>query len=104
MLERGIIVSYASSRRWCHKFGSCFAAEIRRQRPRPKDKWHLDAVFIKMGGRTYYLWRAVDAGGTVLDILVQERRNQEAAETFLRRVVEEYPDAPCVVVTDKLAS
>ena len=104
MLERGIVVSYESIRRWCLKFGPIYAAEIRRRRPQPRDKWHLDEVFIEMGGRTYYLWRAVDADGMVLDILVQERRNQEAAEAFLRRVVGEYPDEPRVVVTDKLAS
>src|SRR5215469_9098166 len=104
MFERGVIVSYESIRRWCHKFGPFFAAAIRQQRPQPKDKWHLDELFIKMGGRTYYLWRAVDADGMVLDILVQERRNQEAAETFLRRLVEAYPDEPRVVVTDKLGS
>jgi len=104
MLDRGVAVSYESIRRWCHKFGPHFAAEIRRQRPQPKDKWHLDEVFIKMGGRTYYLWRAVDADRLVLDILVQERRNREAAEAFLRRLVEGYPEGPRVAVTDKLAS
>jgi putative transposase len=50
------------------------------------------------------LWRAVDADGMVLDILVPERRNQQAAETFLRRLVAGYPAAPQVTVTDKLAS
>jgi putative transposase len=60
-------------------------------------------MYIKMNGRTSYLWRAVDADGLVFDILVQERRNQEAAETFLRRLVEAYPDEPRVVLTDKLA-
>ena len=104
MFERGVVVSYESIRSWCHKYGPFFAAEIRRRRPRPRDKWHLDEVFIRMGGRTYYLWRAVDADGMVLDILVQERRNQEAAETFLRRLLEEQSAEPPVVVTDKLAS
>lgn len=104
MLKRGVIVSYESIRRWCLKFGPSYAAEIRRRRPQPRDTWHLGEVFIKMGGRTYYLWRAVDADGMVLDILVQEGRNQEAAEAFLRRVVGEYPREPRVVVTDKLAS
>jgi putative transposase len=104
MFERGVIVSYESIRRWCLKFGPIYAAEIRRRRPQPRDKWHLDEVFIKICGRTYYLWRAVDADGMVLDILVQERRNQEAAETFLRRLVEGQSAEPRVIVTDKLAS
>jgi len=64
----------------------------------------MDEVQIKMQGKTYYLWRAVDAGGMVLDILVQERRTQEATEAFLQRLVEGYPDAPRVAVTDKLGS
>ena len=104
MLERGVIVSYESIRRWCLKFGPIYVAGIRRRRPQPRDRWHLDEVFIKMGGRTYSLWRAVDADGMVLDILVQERRNREAAEAFLRRVAGEYPAEPRVIVTDKLAS
>ena len=104
MFERGVVVSYEAIRRWCRKFGPLIAAGLRRRRPQPKDKWHLDELYIKINGTTYYLWRAVDADGMVLDILVQERRNQEAAERFLRRVVDEYPDEPRVAVTDKLCS
>lgn len=102
MFERGVVVSHEAIRRWCHKFGPIIAAGLRR--PQPKDKWHLDEMHIKMDGKTYYLWRAVDTDGMVLDILVQERRNQEAAERFLCRVVESYPDELRVAVTNKLAS
>ncbi len=104
MVERGVIVSYETIRRWCLKCEPIIAAEIKRRRPCPNGKWHLDEVFITMNGKTYYLWRAVDTDGMVLDILVQERRNQEAAEALLRRFVEGYPEEPRVAVTDKLAS
>ena len=50
----------------------------------PRDRWHLDEMHLRIGGRTFYLWRAVDADGMVLDIVLQERRNQEAAETLLQ--------------------
>jgi putative transposase len=104
LAERGVQVTYESIRQWCGKFGPIFAAGLRQRRPPARPKWHLDEVFIKIAKKTYYLWRAVAEDGMVLDILVQERRNQEAAETFLRRVVEREPGEPRVVVTDKLAS
>ena len=71
MLDRGVIVSYETIRRWCAKFGQAYANGLRRRRPRPGDKWHLDEVFIKINGGRQYLWRAVDQDGNVLDILVQ---------------------------------
>ena len=71
MLERGVMVSYETVRRWCLKFGQAYAHGLRRRRPRPGDKWHLDEVFVKINGELTYLWRAVDADGAVLDILVQ---------------------------------
>ncbi len=45
MLLRGVQVSYETIRRWCRKFGQQFANELRRRRPKPGDKWHLDEVF-----------------------------------------------------------
>jgi putative transposase len=61
-------------------------------------------VQLKISGRRYWLWRAVDQDGLVLDVLVQERRKRKAAERFLRRVVEGCATRPRVGVTDKLAS
>jgi putative transposase len=104
LAERGIAVSYETVRRWCRRFGQAFAAGLRRRRPRPGDKWHADEVQLTIDGRRHCLWRAVDQDGLVLDILVQGRRNQDAAERFLRRVLEGEEQAPRVVVTDKLAS
>src|SRR5271169_5865429 len=80
LAERGIVVSYETVRRWCKKFGTTFADRLRRRRPRPGDKWHLDEVFIRIQGVQHYLWRAVDQDGVVLDILVQARRDAKAAK------------------------
>jgi putative transposase len=104
LAERGAGVSHETIRQWCGKFGPVFAASLRRRRARPGDKWHLDEVVLKINGRRHWLWRAVDQDGVVLDILVQPRRNQEAAETFLRQVVGGCGYQPRVVITDKLAS
>ncbi|MZE53573.1 IS6 family transposase [Streptomyces sp. SID5770] len=104
MLERGVIVSYESIRRWCLKFGQAYANGLRRRRPRPGDKWHLDEVFIRINGEQKYLWRAVDQDGNVLDILVQNRRDKAAARRFFRRLLKETGSVPRVIVTDKLRS
>jgi putative transposase len=99
-----VIVSYESIRRWCLKFGQAYANSLRRRRPRPGDKWHLDEVFIKINGEQKYLWRAVDQDGNVLDILVQNRRDKTAARRFFRRLLMKTGSVPRVVVTDKLRS
>jgi putative transposase len=104
LAERGIVVSHEAIRQWCTKFGSAFAAGLRRRRARPGDKWHLDEVLLKIRGKRHWLWRAVDQHGVVLDILVQERRDQAAAERFLRCVLQSCECEPRVVITDKLAS
>ncbi len=78
--------------------------ELRRQRPRPGDKWHLDAVFLKINGKTHYLWRAVDQHGAVLDILVQSRRDKAAAKKFFRKLLKGLQYVPRVISTDKRAS
>ena len=75
LAERGILVTHETIRQWCLRFGQEYANSIRRRRPQPGDKWHLDEVFIKVCGETHYLWRAVDQDGNVLDILVQSQRN-----------------------------
>ncbi len=103
MLQRGVVVSHETIRQWCHKFGQTYANALRRRRPHPGDKWHLDEVFITIRGKIHYLWRAVDQHGNVLDILVQSRRNANAARKFFRRLLKGLRYVPRVVITDKLA-
>jgi len=104
LAERGIVLSYETVRQWCQKFGQQYANALRRRRPKPGDKWHLDEIFIKISGTTHYLWRAVDQDGTVLDVLVQARRDKRAAVKFLRKLLSGLRYVPRVLITDKLAS
>ena len=104
LAERGVIVSYEAVRLWCLKFGQTFAKKLRQRRGRPGDTWHLDELFIRIRGERYYLWRAVDQDGQVLDILVQKRRNTGAAKRFFRKLLKGLHYAPNRLVTDKLRS
>src|SRR5712692_7783719 len=63
LAERGIIVSHEAIRQRCNKFGTAFAAQLRRRRLRSGDKWHLDEVILKINGTRCWLWRAVDQHG-----------------------------------------
>jgi putative transposase len=102
--QRGIVVSYETVRQWCLKFGQTYANELRRRRPKTGDTWHMDEVYLKINGKTHYLWRAVDQYGNVLDILVQSRRNKQAAKKFFRKLLKGLQYVPRVIITDKLKS
>ena len=104
LASRGIMVSHETVRQWALKFGQAFANRVRRRLPAAGDKWHLDEVVLTIAGVKHWLWRAVDQTGTVLDILVQSRRDTQAAKRLLRKLLKRQCRAPRVMVTDKLAS
>nr|WP_242050348.1 IS6 family transposase [Oculatella sp. FACHB-28] len=103
-LYRGIEVSYESSRKWCHKFGQQYAKQVRGKRPYLTDKRHLDEVVITIKGQQYYLWRAVDSEGNVLDVLMQQHRDKKAAKRFFHKLLEQQGFGLRAIVSDKLRS
>ena len=104
LAERGILVSYETVRRWVNHFGPKISADLRKRRPKPHTTWHLNEVYLKIDGRLVYLWRAVDAEGEVLDVLVQTRRNKRAALKLMRKLLKKYGFVPDKLVTDDLRS
>jgi putative transposase len=104
LAERGIVVSCETVRRWVNHFGPTIAARLRKRRPKPCITWHLDEVYLKIDGRMVYLWRAVDAEGEVLDVLVQSKRNKSAALKLMRKLLKKYAFVPERLVTDDLRS
>lgn len=101
---RGIQTSYESIRRWCLKFSSNYGKTLRKRQGRLGDIWYLDEVFLSIGGKRQYLWRAVDQDGDVIDILVQSRRNKGAALRFFRKLLKGQAYRPWKIITDKLRS
>src|SRR3954466_3247603 len=102
LAARGIAVSHETVRQWARKFGQAFANQIRRRLPCPGDKWHLDDVCLMIGGQKHWLWRAVDQDGVVLDVLVQKRRDKQAAKPPVRKLLKKQCRAPRVMITDKI--
>ncbi len=99
LAERGIEVSYETIRRWVSAFGPMIARRLRAQRPAPHRRWHLDEMFVRIGGKLRYLWRAVDV--EVLEVLVQARRDTAAARKLMRKLLKKQGIAPNQWVTDK---
>ena len=60
LAERGLDISYETVRCWVLKFGPVIARRLRRQRPQPSNRWHLDEMVVRIAGERMYLWRAVD--------------------------------------------
>src|SRR5712671_5087729 len=104
LAERGLDISYESIRSWVLKFGPAIARGLRRCRPRPSDRWHLDEMVVRIANKHMYLWRAVDDEGEVLEILVQRRRDKCAAVKPMRKLLRKQGFAPKTVTTDKLRS
>jgi len=104
LAERGIDVSNWTVGRWFLKFGRQIARNLRRSRPRASARWHIDEMVIKIRDRKYWLWRAVDDEGEVLDFLVQRRRCARSARILLRKLLKKHGFAPERIATDKLKS
>jgi len=105
LAERGIVVSYETIRNWCNKFGPAYARTIKKHRVSLGDTWYMDEVYIVMiRGERRYLWRAVDQDGDVLDILVQKRKNKQAAVRFFKKLMKGQGRSARLIVTDKLPS
>jgi len=104
LCERGIDVTHEAICQWCRKCGQDDANQLKRRRPRPGDTWHRDEVFLTIHGKRHDLWRAVDQDDHALDMLVQNRRNKQAAKKVVRKLLKGLHYVPRVLITDKRKS
>ena len=107
LFERGVDICHETVRFWWNRFAPMFAGEIRKQwvhnQLHSNWRWHFDEVFVRINGEMYYLWRAVDHEGEVLEVFATKRRDRRAALKFLKRAMKRY-GGPEVIVTDRLRS
>ena len=83
LTQRGVIVTRESIRLWCNKFGSKYAARLRKRHQGYGDTFFIDEIIIKIDGKQHYLWRAVDQDGEVVDVFLHKKRDGQAAKRFL---------------------
>ena len=105
--ERGIDICHETVRYWWNRFGPLFAAEIRKRRVQrhwySNWRWHLDEVFVRINGKTFYLLRPVDHEGEALEVFATKRRDRRAAFRFLKRAMKRY-GRPASIVAHGLQS
>ena len=104
LAERGIVVSYETIRQWCARFGPDYARQIKKRMGPRGDRWFLDEIVVAIQGQRRYLWRAVDQDGDLIEILVQKRKDTQAAKRFFRKALGSQFQVPIEITTDKLRS
>ncbi len=104
LAERGINVSRESIRLWCIKFGAIYTRRLKRRHRGYGDTFYIDEVFVRIKGKQYYLWRAVEQEGEDVDVYLQRKRAGAAAKRFFKRLLRSHGGEPRRIVTDKLRS
>ena len=108
LFERGVDICHETVRFWWNRFGPMFATDIRRQRvSRMRGfkhwNWHLDEMYVKIGGEMHYLWRAVDHEGEILESYVTKTRDKKAALSFIKKALKRHGPVEAIT-TDGLRS
>jgi putative transposase len=108
LFERGIDICHETVRLWWNRFGPLFAADIRRQRVCRMQgfrhwRWHLDEMYVKIGGEMRYLWRAIDHEGEILESYATTTRDKAAALRFMKKTLKRH-GPPAAIITDGLRS
>src|SRR5712692_6596389 len=94
LAERGIDVSNRTVLRWVQAFGPQLAEEARKHRRPLGRTWYTDEMFFFRGQDKWYLYRAVDEHGQVVDVLLREHRDTASAEAFFAQALGRSGQAP----------
>ena len=102
LLQRGFEVSHETIRNWEFRFAPMVSERLRaKRRGHAGRSWYLDETYVKVSGRWCYLYRAIDRDGNLLDSMLSEHRDRQAARRFLRRLLDASPRRPLRLTTDK---
>src|SRR6266567_1361453 len=100
-LERGWAFTHEAVRDWEARFAPLIADQLRRKRyGQSGTSWHVDETYVKVQGKWCYLYRAIDRDGNLVDSMLSQKRNMDAAKRFFQQAVETVGHAPKRVTTD----
>jgi transposase-like protein len=104
LAERGVQVDPSTIYDWVRSFTPRFVAAARRHRSPIGRRWRVDETYLKIGTHWRYLYRAIDEHDQVIDVFLSDRRNADAARTFLTQAIAAGGVTPARVTTDKAKS
>ena len=87
MAERGLSVDHTTLGRWVNHYGSELNRRVRPELKRTGTSWRVDETYVRVAGRSVYLYRAVDSQGATLDFHLSENHDAAAAKGFFRRIL-----------------
>ena len=100
-LERGFVCTHEAVREWEARFARLIADQLRaKRRGQAGRSWYIDETYANVKGKWCYLYRAIDRDGNLVDSMVSEKRDMEAAKRFFKQAVEVVGHAPEQVTTD----
>jgi len=100
-LERGFEFTHEAVRDWEARFAPLIAEQLRSMRRRKAGKsWYCDETYVRVGGKWCYLYRAIDRDGNLVDSMLSEHRDMQAAKGFFIQAMEVVGHKPTRVTTD----
>jgi putative transposase len=100
-LERGFVFTHEAVRDWEARFAPLIADQLRaKRRGQAGRSRYVDETYVNVKGKWCYLYPAIDRDGNLVDSMLSEKRNMEAAKRFFKQAVDVVGHAPERVKTD----
>ena len=103
MRERGVPIDHATIQRWVFEFGPQLAEAFKKRKAAVNGSWRMDETYIKVKGKWYYQYRAVDKYGSTIDFLLCKHRDASAAHRFFKKAIRS-SGMPFKITIDKSGS
>ncbi|GHO80147.1 hypothetical protein KSD_79180 [Ktedonobacter sp. SOSP1-85] len=100
-LARGFVFTHEAVRDWEARFAPLLADQLRVRRwGQTRTSWYVDETYVKVHGKWCYLYRAIDRDGNLVDSMLSQKRDMDAAKRFFKQALETVGHAPERVTTD----
>lgn len=100
-LERGFVFTHEAVREWEARFAPLLADQLRAKRKGEAGRsWYVDETYVKVNGAWCYLYRAIDRAGNLIDSMLSETRDMDAAQRFFHQAQVVAGQPPERVTTD----